>query len=1186
MLPPSGLFSRLQTQLSNMKSIIIILAVLLMPFFVFGTIFPGTNGSVTSDQTIDLSTYYPDGSEAVIDVSYGVNLTLKNNRGNICFKISSNTNITLDNAILDNGPTGVCALYIQGTGNTITLSGENNWIRAGSSYPAIYVARDAEVTIKGNGKIWTYGGSGAAAIGSNNTYESGDITIEGTPTIIAYGGSGGAAIGGGLGQNASNITINGGEITANAGSGGAAGIGGGGMVEKYGSYLAGCVGTITITGGTVSASGSGGGAGIGGGGRSTKYTVSSGKFTAINISGGEINATGGSDGGCGIGKGSNASTSGGNINISGGRVVSTGKLGGAGIGGGYNSSSPAITITGGEVYTEGSSYNSYTLGDDLGNGGNIYGAGYYTLTINGSNTAVFARYNRWLSENTISLTYVNDKFDGILVNRAYGYIFPPWNNSPSTIASAYGYIRQYIAYFRSNGGNYYNKTDKVSPVEDITPPTTNPTRTGYTFSNWYEESSCNNLFDFTDNPISANINVYAGWSPKEYEITFDINKGTSGSMANQPILFDASSTLSKNEYQRTGYTFDSWNTKSDGSGTSYSDQSSYTMKTEGETLYAIWAPITYTISFDGNTNTDGSTADQLFTYDTPQNLTANGFLKTGYIFNGWNSLANGDGITYIDEENVNNLTTINNTTINLYAQWQVKQYSISYHLDNGTNNAANPAAYNVESEDIPLADAAKTHYNFTGWFNDADFSSRITTIIHGTTGDIELYAKYSPKDYPITYHLDNGTNDAANPTSYNIESDDITFADPTKDGYSFSGWYSDAVFSTQVTAIPQGSTGEVELYARYSPISYSITYHLDKGINNDANPTTYNVESENIRLIDATKTNYFFLGWYNDAAFSTQETTIPQGSKGDIELYAKYTPQNYPIIYHLNNGTNDAANPATYNIESANIILAVATKVGYNFKGWYSDAAFTSQVTTIPQGSSGGIELYAQFTPINYSITYHLNGGTNDTANPMIYSIESNDITFSGATKEGNTFTGWYADADFTKQITSIEQGSIGNIDLYAQYSGSSYTVIFLNWNGEILNQQSVNYGNSALVPSDTIRSDYLFDGWITDNNTPITDFSNITDNLTVTAQYILSTATNYTLDNKATNIYPNPVTSGRLYIKAHDEIQGITIIDICGRVVYTNSDTAPTQIIDVNNWKSGLYFLIIAKQTHKFIVK
>ena len=399
------------------------------------------------------------------------------------------------------------------------------------------------------------------------------------------------------------------------------------------------------------------------------------------------------------------------------------------------------------------------------------------------------------------------------------------------------------------------------------------------------------------------------------------------------------------------------------------------------------------------------------------------------------------------------------------------------------------------------------------------------------------------------------------------------------------GWYADAVFTTQVTTIAQGSTGEVELYAKFSPISYPITYNIDNGINDAANPAGYTIESADIILADATKDGYTFLGWYSDSAFSSQVSTIAQGGTGKVELYAKFSPISYPITYNIDNGINDEANPAGYTIESADIILADATKDGYTFLGWYSDSAFSSQVSTIAQGGTGKVELYAKFSTISYPITYHPYNGINDTANPADYTIESADIILADATKEGYTFMGWYADANFASQVSTIPQGSTGVVELYAKFNIKSYTVYFLDWDGELLNQQSVDYGNSARVPSDPIRTRYLFDGWYTDNGTQEMAFSNITNNLTVTARYISAT----TIDNTRgimVCVYPNPVSNGKLFIKTNDEIQGVTIIDIRGRVVYVNSNTKPTQSIDVNNWESGMYFIRIANRVHKFIVK
>ena len=91
----------------------------------------------------------------------------------------------------------------------------------------------------------------------------------------------------------------------------------------------------------------------------------------------------------------------------------------------------------------------------------------------------------------------------------------------------------------------------------------------------------------------------------------------------------------------------------------------------------MWKANTYTVKYDGNGSTGGSTASSSHTYDTAKALTANGYTRTGYSFNGWNTQADGKGTAYADKVSVKNLTSTNGATITLYAQWTKN----SYYLD-------------------------------------------------------------------------------------------------------------------------------------------------------------------------------------------------------------------------------------------------------------------------------------------------------------------------------------------------------------------------------------------------------------------------------------------------------------------------------------------------------------------------
>lgn len=87
------------------------------------------------------------------------------------------------------------------------------------------------------------------------------------------------------------------------------------------------------------------------------------------------------------------------------------------------------------------------------------------------------------------------------------------------------------------------------------------------------------------------------------------------------------------------------------------------------TLYAQWKPFTYTIIFNGNGNTSGTMANETMSYGTAKALSNNAFVKTGHVFTGWNTKADGSGTAYEDGASVENLSEDNGSTITLYAQW-------------------------------------------------------------------------------------------------------------------------------------------------------------------------------------------------------------------------------------------------------------------------------------------------------------------------------------------------------------------------------------------------------------------------------------------------------------------------------------------------------------------------------------
>jgi len=298
-----------------------------------------------------------------------------------------------------------------------------------------------------------------------------------------------------------------------------------------------------------------------------------------------------------------------------------------------------------------------------------------------------------------------------------------------------------------------------------------------------------------------------------------------------------------------------------------------------------------------------------------------------------------------------------------------------------------------------------------------------------------------PTEYDITYNLDGGSNHGSNPATYTIETATITLLDPTKTGYTFNDWYSEAEFTNEITEITLGSTGNVTLYAKFTINEYTVTFN---GNTSDGGAVPSNIDQNYDTQVTVpgntgslTKTGYTFDGWNTEAGgggteyVATDTFNMPANNS---TLYSQWTTVTYDITYNLNSGTNHSSNPATYKIDTATITLLDPTKTGYTFGGWYSETEFTNEITEITIGSTGDVTLYAQWTTVTYDITYNLDGGSNNGSNPATYTIITATITLLNPTKTGYTFEDWYSEIGFTNKITRITTGSIGNETLYAKW--------------------------------------------------------------------------------------------------------------------------------------------------------
>lgn len=290
--------------------------------------------------------------------------------------------------------------------------------------------------------------------------------------------------------------------------------------------------------------------------------------------------------------------------------------------------------------------------------------------------------------------------------------------------------------------------------------------------------------------VKAASRIFSG-----YGISYVLNGG-SNHKSNVSVYYNQAVKLYNPT--RSGYSFKGW----------YSDSkyktrvTSYKKGTKGnKKLYAKWSKNTYRITYklNGGKNTKANPS----TYSVTSSISLKNPSRKGYSFKGW----------YSDSKYKNKVTSIRKRTGNLtlYAKWSATSYRITYKLNGGKNTKSNPSTYSVTSS-ISLKNPSRKGYSFKGWYSDSRYRTRVKTIKKGTTGKKTLYAKWSKNSYRITYKLNGGKNTKSNPAKYSITSS-VKLKNPSRKGYRFTGWYTDAACKKKVTAIKKGTTGNKTFYA-------------------------------------------------------------------------------------------------------------------------------------------------------------------------------------------------------------------------------------------------------------------------------------------------------------------------------------------------------------------------------------
>lgn len=395
-------------------------------------------------------------------------------------------------------------------------------------------------------------------------------------------------------------------------------------------------------------------------------------------------------------------------------------------------------------------------------------------------------------------------------------------------------------------------------------------------------------------------------------------------------------------------------------------------------------------------------------------------------------------------------------------------HSINYIVNGGTIDADAPKTFVSSNLPITLPVPTRAGYEFGGWFLSSDFSGAAqTTIPAGTDSNVYVYAKWI-KTYNITYHLGGGENAESNPQTFNEKTLPLTLATPTREGFTFAGWYQNPAYSgNQMTTIEIGTEKNVSLWAKWNAVEYSVSYNLNGGTNNDQNITKYTILDTPVKLYNPTYEGFVFEGWFTKSDFSGERITyLSKDNLGDVTLYAKWS-QAYTITYNTNGGLNDGRNPSVFTENTETFSLYEATKLNFTFLGWFDNEALSgTPVTQITKGTKSNVVLWAKWSSAQITVTFNPNGGG---VSPLTKVVKKGGTygELPTPTKAGYTFNGWGFAMPLSVGANTVRQ------DDYTIKSGASNADTFFwvnqNYHLTIGNQYVIKF-YAIVDPNNTWR--------------------------------------------------------------------------------------------------------------------
>ncbi len=415
-------------------------------------------------------------------------------------------------------------------------------------------------------------------------------------------------------------------------------------------------------------------------------------------------------------------------------------------------------------------------------------------------------------------------------------------------------------------------------------------------------------------------------------IIFVVFNSMGGSAVSDQLVTNGENAVEPAPPVKTGYLFGGWFLD-----TSYDTLWDFNtdVVTDDITLYAKWDTYSYIITFDSqsatveasptskNTASPATTVDALPTAPT----------KSGYYFAGWYTGPNGTGTEFI----ATTVVTDNNI---VYAFWTTNPtYTVTFNKQ-GATTPPDPTSITVvpPAVDVGVLPGAplKTGYLFGGWFTETGGGGSEFLADTTVSKDIIVYAKWVSYSHTVTFDSDGGSL----VLSKTVASPDTTVGtlpeEPTKDGYSFGGWWTEIDGGGTQFNGGTAVSGDITVYANWVSNENTITFNANNGTGSMDPQMIFTGETEPLTANAYTRAGYTFAGWATTDTGSVEYLNGADYLMGmaSVTLYAKWTENNYMVSFSPNGGEG-TMEPQTITCgATAALTLNAFTRDGYSFTGW------------------------------------------------------------------------------------------------------------------------------------------------------------------------------------------------------------------------------------------------------------